>query len=1159
MENAGRYSLSRNSFLYLPSMKKIICYIVSVSLLANICLFAQQAKDNYSSSSLLSSGKWIKIAITEEGIYRLDYSDLVRLGLETPSNPVLFGNNRGQLSYYVSDDFVDDLSEISIYLDKGADNIFNEGDYLLFYGQATSRWSYDYNSGKYGFKKHDYSDTSFYFLSSGVGSGKRVATAAAVYPDPAYISSSSDILYARDVDEENIIKSGRQWFERLSVDVPLSIDPGFDNLEENEAIGYDLTVVARSSASSTFKFSEEAVVRNTLRVARVDMSNHTGIQAIIVDSSGTFLPSGPNPTFNISFNPNGVLNAKGWLDKITLQGRRRNFYGDGSLIVSDSRSVSPGRITRFTFNCEKIPLIWDVSDPMNPSVINFSISGKELYFDAATDSLKRFILFDGTAIQKPVMPGREVKNQDLHGSPPAEMVIITHPLFAAYAERIAALHYNNSGLTSLITTPEEIYNEFSGGIPDIVAIRNFLRMKYEKQKETDTRLGYLLLLGDGCYDNRTPPPHNPNFIPTYQSQNSTSVISSFTSDDFYTLLELGEGEARGTEDIAVGRLPVNDTTEAGIVVRKIARYMYGMDQTDWKNVVCMVADDEDDNRHLIDAENLEKVIAAEDRNIFVSKIYLDAYKQVTTSTEQSYPDATYAINRQINSGCLIFNYTGHGNENGLAAERVVKAEDISSWSNANRLPLFIMATCEFSRFDDADKNAITQTMIERKSAGEKVLLKENGGAIALMSTTRVALSSLNYNLNRNIFGFAFDKDSEGRSMRLGDIIRLAKVNAGNDTNKRGFALLGDPALRLALPDDGRAITDSINHKCVVYETIDTLKALSVVTISGHIEKNSGAPFNEFNGFLSSVVYDKPSTVLTLGNDGGATVSFQKMDNIIFKGNCEVRDGKFEFSFLVPREINYEYGNGKIIYYAYDGENDIAGSFDEIIVGGFSPIVKIDTVGPEIKLFMNDTLFRDGGITGPMPVLLAQLEDPSGINSSGFAIGHDIVAEIDNDPEQTFVLNNYFETDRNNYTRGSINYQLMGLSDGRHTLTLKAWDNLNNSNRQSITFFVKTDEGFLTNNPRNYPNPATSHTKFTLEHNRPGELMYVTIRIFNGAGKLIKTIETETFSQGYQLPDIEWDCRNSNGQSVARGIYIYIMDIETESGEKARESGRIIIL
>jgi hypothetical protein len=1139
-------------------MGKILCYIISVSFFANSCLFAQQAKDNYSSSSLLSSGKWIKIAVTNDGIYRLDYTDLVGLGLESPSDPVLFGNNKGQLSYYVTADFVDDLSEISIYMNKGADNVFNEGDYLLFYGQATGRWYFDYDSGNYGFTKHNYSDTSFYFLSSGIGTGKRVTTSTSVYPEPTYASSISDILYVRDVDEENIIKSGRQWFERLNANTPIYIDPGFDNLEVNEAIRYDITVVARSPASSFFKFSEETTVLNTLNVAQVDMSDYTGIQARIVDSSGIIVPSSANPTFNISFNPNSVLNAKGWLDKITLQGRRHNLYGGGTLITSDSRSVSPGEVTRFTFNCSETPFIWDISDPMNPSAIDFTVSGGDIYFDTATDSLKWFILFNGTGIQKPIIFGRTIQNQDLHGSPPAEMVIITHPIFAPFAEEIATLHYNNSGLTSLITTPEEIYNEFSGGIPDIVAIRNFLRMKYEKQKETETNLGYLLLLGDGSYDNRTLPPDNPNFIPTYQSQNSTHVVSSFTSDDFYTLLELGEGEAQGTEDIAVGRLPVNDTTEAGIVVRKIARYMYGMDQTDWKNVVCMVADDEDNNTHLIDAENLEKIITTEDRNIFVNKIYLDAYEQVTSSTGQTYPDATYAINQQINSGCLIFNYTGHGSESGLAAERVVKTEDISSWSNANRLPLFVTATCEFSRFDDADKNAITQTMIERKSAGEKVLLNENGGGIALMSTTRVAFSSLNYNLNRNIFSFAFDREGDGQSMRLGDIIRLAKINVGGDTNKRNFALLGDPALRIALPDDGRVITDSINHKHV-YETTDTLKALSVVTVSGHIEKNSGMPFNEFNGLLSPVVYDKPSNISTLGNDGETTVSFQKMDNIIFKGNCEVKDGKFEFSFLVPREINYEYGNGKIRYYAFDGENDIAGSFDEIVVGGFSLIAVRDTVGPDIQLFMNDTLFRNGGITGPLPTLVARLEDPSGINSSGFAIGHDIVAEIDKDPDKIFVLNNYFETDQGSYTRGSINYQLMDLTDGRHTLTLKAWDNLNNSNRQSISFLVKTEEGFLINNPKNYPNPVTSSTKFTLEHNRPGRLMHVTIRIFDGAGKLVKTIETERVSFGYQLPDIEWDCRNGYGQRVSKGIYIYSIDIETDTGEKARESGRIMIL
>ncbi len=1157
-ENGSRSLLSRNTSLYLSLMRKVVFYIITALLLPYCYLFPQQAKDSYSSSSLLSAGKWVKIAVTENGIYRLDYSDLEELKMENPSDPALYGNNIGQLSYFVSDNFADDLIEIPIYIDKGADNIFNEGDYLLFFGQSTGRWTYDYNSGGYNYVKHDYSDTAFYFLTSNKGDKKRVINDISIYPEPTYYSSAYDVLFERETEEQNIIKSGRQWFELLSAGNPLDIDPGFDNLVKNEAVKYDIIVAARSSAPSLFRFSEGSTVHASIQTEQVDMSDYTGIQARIVDSSGFFNPVSSRPTFDISFYPNGVLNAKGWLDRIVLQGRRQNYYEEGTLIISDSRSVSPGEITRFMFENNKIPYIWDISNPFSPMEINCSISDGMIHFDAPTDSIKWFILFDDESIRRPVIFTDRLHNQDLHGSPPAEMIIITHPLFTESAREIASLHYQESGLTSLITTPEEIYNEFAGGIPDIVAIRNFIRMKYEKQKETDIPLGYLLLLGDGSYDNRTLPPDNPNFIPTYQSKNSNIVVASFTSDDFFTLLEEGEGEAEGTEDIAIGRLPVNDTTEAGIIVRKIARYMNNMEQSDWKNVICLVADDEDNNTHVADAENLEKIITTEEKAIFVNKIYLDAYEQISSSTGQSYPGVNYAINQQINSGCLILNYTGHGSENGLASERVVMNEDIATWTNKNKLPLFITATCEFSRFDDADKNAITQTMIEKKSAGEKVLLSENGGGIALMSTSRIVFSSLNYNLNRNIFSVAFDRDSEGRPMRLGDIIRLAKINAGNDTNKRNFSLLGDPALRIALPEDGNVITDSINHE-YVYEPTDTLKALSVVTVSGHIEDNNGAEFSGFNGTILPVIYDKPSVISTLGNDGEPTIDFQVMNNILYRGSCAINDGKFEFTFVVPRDINYEYGKGKIRYYAYDGEKDMTGSYSEIIVGGFSATSGSDTSGPIIKLFMNDTLFRNGGITGPFPTLLVQLEDSSGINSSGYAIGHDIIATVDNDQDKSFILNNYFETDMDSYTKGSINYQLLDISAGHHTISLKAWDNLNNSSKQSINFIVKTEENLLIDNIMNYPNPVTRSTKFTLEHNRPGMLMHIIIRIFDRSGKLVKAIEAESVSDGYRLPGIEWDCRNSNGQRVAKGLYIYSIEIKTDSGERAIDSGRIMIL
>src|SRR5664279_466478 len=544
----------------------------------------------------------------------------------------------------------------------------------------------------------------------------------------------------------------------------------------------------------------------------------------------------------------------------------------------------------------KDPIIWDVTDPFNSKLIQYTRDGENIKFRTATDILRTFIAFSPASALVPVIKPATIPNQDLHGSESADMIIITHPLFKSYAEKLAAIHLKTDGLISQIVTPQQIYNEFSGGIPDIVAIRNFLRMKYLKQKDSSHPLKYALLFGDGSYENKTPPPNNPDYIPTYQSQNSNDVISSFTSDDFYGLLNDGEGEAEGTLDIGIGRLPVSDTTQAGIVLSKIRKYLDPVNMGDWKNVICLTADDEDANTHMADAEGLASVLKDSAPVYNIDKIYLDAFKQITTVNGQSYPDVNKAINDRINAGCLIFNYTGHGNENGFAAEGVVTTTNINSWDNSGKLPLFITATCEFSRFDDIILNVATRQMTEKLSGGEMVLLNKNGGGIALMSTTRVVYSSPNYDLNRNIFSVAFNRDENGNTMAFGDIIKMAKNNSGSGPNKRNFTLLGDPALKLAYPYHGKVVTDSINNVSV-YNNIDSLKALSLITITGHIEDPLGNTLNTFNGVVSPIIYDKPSKIKTLANDGGESMTFNLRNNILFSGKTMAKNGRFRFTFI----------------------------------------------------------------------------------------------------------------------------------------------------------------------------------------------------------------------------------------------------------------------
>jgi len=1136
-------------------MRRLIQISVFLLLLTSD-LFAQNSKDSYSVTSRLSSGTWFRIAVTSDGLYRIDYSKLRQLGLEYPSNPKIFGNNFGQLSYYNDAPKPDDLKELSILTAPGSDGIFNEGDYLLFYAQGTGRWKFNTVTGMYDHTQHNYSDTAFYFLTSGSSPGKRISTVAEPSQPASYSSSESDALFIHEQDIENLIKSGREWFQQIST---IHLDPGFTGLLTTENVKYNIRVAARASVPTIFRFYENNTLKNSLQVQGVNLFDYNGTYAQIIDSSGSFLPSSASPAYDIKYFNNGENGAHGWLDYVTLQARKINSFEGPLMQYRDSRDVAPGRITGFTIHSLiSNALIWDVTDPSNVKQIQYKVNAGNFTFKCFTDTLKTFIAFTASDAVVPLIMPSPVPNQDLHLSSAADMIIITHPLFRDYAEKLAKIHLNNGGIISQIVTPQQIYNEFSGGIPDIVAIRNFLRMKYLKQKGSSHPLKYLLLFGDGSFENKTPPPGNPNYIPTYQSQNSNVVVSSFTSDDFFGLLDNGEGEADGTEDIGIGRLPVSDTIQAGIALSKIRRYLDPSNFGAWKNVICLAADDEDGNTHMSDAEGLASVLKDSVPAYNIDKIYLDAFKQVTTVNGQSYPDATKAINDRINSGCLIFNYTGHGNESGLAAERVVKTDDINSWKNGGKLPLFITATCEFSRFDDIDINLATRQMTGKTSAGEMVLFNKDGGGIALMSTTRVVYSAPNYNLNRNIFSCAFTHDESGNSMCFGDIIRIAKNNSGTGPNKRNFTLLGDPALKLAYPYYGKVITDSINNVSVDEKT-DSLKALSVISVAGHIEDPSGKMMNLFNGMVSPTVYDKESKIRTLANDGGPVMTFNIRNNILFSGKTRAKDGRFTFSFIIPRDIDYSFGSGKIGYYADTDKEDMNGSFSKIIVGGFAKSIIADNEGPDINLYMNDTLFKNGGITDSNPRLLAFISDNGGINTTGSGIGHDITAFFDNEPNSTFVLNNYFENDLNNYRRGKIVYNLMGVTEGEHSLTIKAWDNFNNSSVKAITFQVLNGSKFVIKNLHNYPNPFFAGTNITLEHNRPDNVLDITINIFNIDGRIIRIIKTKAEPSGYTLSPLNWDGNDEGGRRVSKGIYPYTITLVTKNGDIARATGRMIIL
>jgi len=848
------------------------------------------------------------------------------------------------------------------------------------------------------------------------------------------------------------------------------------------------------------------------------------------------------------------------LNYITLNGRSELTLFEDQLPFRDSRSVGMGTTSEFRVgNMDNSKVIWDVTDPDQPQYIDYSLSGTTASFKVETSLQREFIAFDpgGDNFDTPRFSGEGlgvVPNQNLHGLQHPDMVILTPELFLEQAQRLAEHRTINDGMEVAVVLQQQVFNEFSSGVPDVSAIRNFMKMFYDRSAGESSYCRYLLLLGDGSFDNRgsVGKVNNPNLLLTYQSEESLSPTRSYVSDDFFGILDTDESMYDGLLDIGIGRLPVSTVEEASELVDKIIGYSSLDKQGEWRNQLCFVGDDEDSNIHMRQADELATYVKDHYPAYNINKIYLDAYTQEDLSTGPRYPDVTRAINDQVNRGALIVNYTGHGGPTGLAHEKITTTNDILSWSNKNMLPLFMTATCEFSRYDEYDRPGDQ----EITSAGEDVLLNTKGGGIGLFTTTRLVYSGPNHVLNEKFYEVVFEKDEDQQNYRLGDIIAYSKNNTGPGINKRNFTLLGDPSMRLVYPQH-RVVTDSINGMSV-NGAIDTLSAFQWVSVSGHLETRDGELMHDFNGMVYPLVFDKEKKIETLSNDDSPVYHFQSRSNILYSGKTTVTGGQFSFGFFVPKDINYSFGSGKISYYSNDQKLDAHGSYEGFSVGGIGSENASDSEPPVIDLFMNDSFFVSGGITDANPALLVYVNDNYGINTTGNGIGHNLIATLDDDRVNAIILNEFYQARTNSYNSGTIRYPYSSLEPGKHEITVKIWDIHNNSAQSSLEFVVMESEEMLLENLFNYPNPFVDETWFNVEHNRPDREMRLVITIFNLSGEMVRKIDEQVYSPGYRLEPVHWDATLSGGAKMGAGVYVYTVSLSTEEGEIASDGGKLII-
>jgi hypothetical protein len=1120
--------------------------------------------------SALSKGIWKRIKIKTDGVYKISYAQLKNeMGFSNPGNVGVFGNGGGLLPYNTNTSRAVDLRQNAIKQIKGDDGVFNEGDYLLFYGQGPNTWSYDSKKKIFIHSKHKSSEYSYYFITDEYGSGTEIPEESELNASNYNTTTFNDYQYyeADEKDKINFVNSGAEWFEPFPPSSnSKTLNFKFPNIENTVPgkIYYEFAAKSTSVATVEIKLADQ--ILTSVSISSSDNNDYDIAQKAYGNIS--FTPSNSDFNINLQYSGNGsAFLSGGYINYLGINVRRKLVLTGSQMHFRDINSVSSLNIAKFTIeNTTNENTIWDITDVCNPIEMQSTISGTTLSFNSSSSTLKQFIIFNsGSGFLEPIKLANnkifeDVENQNIHGAETPELIIVVPNIdgIINQAKRLAKYRAEHDNLNVLVVSLDHIYNEFSSGKKDATAIRDMVKMFYERNTGSENDFKYLLLFGKGTYANNISNPNNYNLIPTYQSANSIYTTYSYVTDDFYGWMQNSGIDQANSLEIGVGRIPCKDSIEAEVVVSKLIEYDKPKNWSDWKNTLCFMADDTDLETNNIFAKHSNELADSALKNypqFSFKKFYVDAFPQKTTSIGESTPELNTLLNNQIKKGALILNYIGHGNPTTLTSERVIDDKSILHWENGSKLPIVVTASCEVGRFDKVD----TRTWNIETSLGEKILLKKDGGGIALLTTTRLVYEGDNFELNKAFYNYVFSKNIYGESYRLGDINRLAKNEASNTgINRLNFTLLGDPSMTPGYAKKNNIITDSINGTPYLNANNDTLKALSFATIKGHINTPNNLIDSLYNGIITTTVYDKLSKIETLGDKTNNSFAFTNRDNIIFKGQSKVMNGRFNVEFTIPKDINYEYDFGKILFYSTDSTTESAGYADKFTVGGLSGSIEEEFEGPEVNLYMNDTNFVSGGITDTNPKLFVRLYDTNGINATGSSIGHDITAILDDDNTQMVTLNDYFQTDISSYKSGATIFPYYNLSPGKHKIEVTAWDIFNNSSTSEIEFNVLPDTKKTIEKVGNYPNPFSTFTHFVFEHNFANDEVKIEIEIYTFTGAKLTTLTYNGTPSGYRN-NLTWNGTDNNGRSLNKGMYLYKIIITEKNGGYAENYGKMLIV
>lgn len=1103
-------------------------------MLISIALMA--GKHSYAEHSVLASGKWVKIRVSETGVCKMSFSQLRNAGLN-PQQLRVFGYGGAMLEQDFQKDKIDDLPQVPVYV---GDN------FVLFYVQGPISWTYDSDNAQFVHTRNTYSDYGYYLLSDDAGELMPLPMAEVVSGSPTVVTSYLNYqVHEKDslnlLDRGGILGGGREFYgEQFSKGQTRSFTFSTPTAVEGGTVKAVIDLAAKADVSTIFRSDLNGTSGSTSLAASKDIYTFGCPGTINTTAQAT---SG-SQRVQLSYQAS-LSSALGWLNYIEITTPSELRMTGAYMPVRTTQNYKSSTPVQFSLSdATEDVQVWDVTRLDAIEQVPTTLTGSTLSWTGSqANGIREYVAVNtqGNKWVSAQVVGN-VNNQDLHGLRNIDYVIICPEGYEAVSTRLAQAHELKQAITWAVVTDQQVYNEFSSGTPDATAYRWIMKMLYDRADGNgNAKPRWLLLMGHGSFDNRKLLiGSGTNLLLTYEAKNSLDEVKAYATDDYFGWLDDNEGasDTQGKLDIGVGRLPVNNVAEAQEMVDKIIRYMRNENAGKWKNQIVYLADDGENGTHTKTSEISAERIRVNNPDFVVHKIFLDAYPQEVNASGESYPLAKNRVQNLLKNGLLFFDYSGHGSNSAITNESILNSKDIESMHNAN-LGFWLFATCSFAHCDGG-----------KRSAAESSVLNPDGGSIGILSATRTVFASQNNNLNRAICDELFRHEGVRYEATLGEAIAKGKNQLGGDKNKLPYVLLGDPAIRLNYPTDYFVSTST---------AIDTLHALSVQHVEGRIVDEDDQTVSDFNGTVDVTVYDKMQSIPTRDNDnvGGdpEVVYYNDYPNTLFSGKTEVKDGLFNYTFMVPKDIRYNYGNGRIVYYARTSDSlettEAVGHFEEFIIGGSGNYLLTDTTGPDMRIYLNTPAFQNGDKTYETPRFFAELSDSSGINTAGAGIGHDLLLVVDDDSKQTYTLNEYFTAADNSYQSGQVSYLMQALPNGPHSLSFRAWDLLNNSTTQTLNFVVQAGLDPSICSVTTYPNPvmAAGQVNMLVQYDQPDELLTTEIYLYSPSGQMLWH-HTQNNPDRVIIPI---------GQiGLTPGIYVYNVKIKSATSGYSTSPGRIIV-